>query len=151
MEGGRPRARGGWGPREVLLRCALLVLMIAWVANAQAEEEPDAGAEACLACHGIEGFSGSSDEPLFVNAESFAKSTHGSFDCTACHSDASEAHEPDLKPVGLEACAVCHEDSVAAYRRSVHGTARSAAVDEAASCTDCHGNIHAIVPHTQPE
>jgi cytochrome b subunit of formate dehydrogenase len=128
---------------------AAALLLVRLSAAAGAEDAPDA--EACLACHGIEGFSGSADEPLFVDAEKFASSTHGSFDCTVCHDDATEMHEPDLKPVGLDACAVCHEDSVAAYRGGVHGAARFAAVAEAASCTDCHGNIHQVISHTEAE
>jgi len=44
-------------------------------------------------------------------------------------------------------CAACHADAVESYLQSIHGQGRERGVTEAAACADCHGDIHAIVPH----
>ena len=117
-------------------------------APARAEEITS---EACLACHGNEGFASPSGHPLYTNAEAFNASVHGSLPCTTCHAEITELpHADRLKRVGTEPCATCHSDAVAAYQHSIHGEARTIGFGEAASCADCHGNVHAITPHTEP-
>jgi Ni,Fe-hydrogenase I cytochrome b subunit len=129
-------------------RFALLVVLALLAAPAWADDELTS--EACLACHGMEGFSGPNEQPLFVNGEAFNASVHGALPCTTCHAAATAIpHEP-LEKVGIEPCATCHEDAVTAYRKSVHGKSRAKGNGEAATCTDCHGNIHAVTPHTEP-
>jgi len=123
--------------------CLLLVLLLA---RAGADE---AGSDACLACHGMDGFAGPDARPLFIDGARFGNSVHGSLPCTGCHADATAPHEGQLKAVGLDTCATCHEDTVAAYRASVHGQANGHGVAEAATCKDCHGDIHAVTPHTE--
>ncbi len=127
---------------------ALLTLLVFSAAAAAQEELPS---EACFACHGAEDFVGPKGRALFINAAAFSASVHGSLSCTACHADATEIpHAEPLKAVGLETCAVCHADTVATYRGSVHGQANGHGVNEAATCADCHGTIHAVTPHTEP-
>jgi cytochrome b subunit of formate dehydrogenase len=128
--------------------CLGLVCLLILTAPAAADDE--LSSEACLACHAVEDFRGPKQEPLFINGEAYNASVHAPLPCTACHTDATAIpHEP-LKKVGIASCATCHADTVAAYQKSVHGRARAYGFGEAATCTDCHGNIHAVTPHTEP-
>ena len=89
----------------------------------------------CLSCH--------SD----VDAKAWAASVHGSFSCTDCHADVTDApHEP--APAKPE-CGTCHGDAVDAWKRSVHarGLAES---QKGAQCADCHGDPHQMVAASQP-
>jgi len=130
------------------MSATVLLLLALLVAPASAEEITS---EACLACHGNEGFASPSGHPLYTNAAAFNASVHGSLPCTTCHAEITELpHADRLKRVGTEPCATCHSDAVAAYQHSIHGEARMIGFGEAASCADCHGNVHAITPHTEP-
>jgi Ni,Fe-hydrogenase I cytochrome b subunit len=127
---------------------ALLIAVLLIVSSPSTAEEITS--EACLACHGNEGFASPSGHPLYTNTVAFNASVHGSLPCTICHAEITELPHPDrLKRVGLEPCATCHSDAVAAYQRSIHGEARTIGFGEAAGCSDCHGNVHAITPHTE--
>ena len=127
---------------------ALLTALLLIGSGAAAE---DISTEACLACHGNEGFASPSGQSLYTNPEVFSGSVHGSLPCTTCHADITELpHAEKLKPVGIEPCTTCHGDAVTAYQQSVHGKSRVKGNGEAATCTDCHGNIHAVTPHTEP-
>ena len=131
-----------WWRKTLIALCA-----VAWLPTAQAEELTS---ETCLTCHAVEGFSGPNEQPLFINGDVFNASVHAPLPCTTCHTDATAIpHEP-LKKVGIEPCTTCHEDTVAEYQKSVHGKSRAKGNGEAATCTDCHGNIHAVTPHTEP-
>jgi hypothetical protein len=104
-----------------------------------------------LACHDNRDVTSSSGKSVFIAGEPFDKSPHKMFGCTGCHADVEEVPHPEkLKTVGLEVCAACHEDAVNAYREGIHSKSREAGIIEAAACTDCHGNIHALVLHTEP-
>ena len=101
----------------------------------------------CLACHGDEALAASGGGPTLPR-DRFKASVHGVLACTDCHTDAAEIpHAKAPKAVGADACAMCHPDAVAAYRDGVHAAGRAAA---AASCTDCHGDIHFMLPHGEP-
>jgi len=127
----------------------VLLLLVLLSTPAGADDVPTS--EACLACHGSEGFAAPDGRPLAINAESFNASAHSALPCTTCHTDATEIpHAEPLKRPGLSACDTCHSGAVAAYRASIHGKANGQGVKEAASCMDCHGNIHALFPHTDP-
>lgn len=132
--------------RWALVAASMLIVFL--LSPAAAEDELTS--EACLACHAMEGFSGPKQEPLFISGEPYNASVHAPLPCTACHTDATAIpHEP-LKKVGIKPCTTCHDDTVAEYKKSVHGMARAEGFGEAATCTDCHGNIHAVTPHTEP-
>jgi cytochrome b subunit of formate dehydrogenase len=111
------------------------------------------GSEVCLACHGEKGFADPSGRPLFTDPVLFRASAHGPLPCTVCHVDATEIpHADELQPVRIDpACAMCHEATVLAYRHGVHGRATAEGAPEAAACADCHGAIHALRPHRDPE
>jgi len=82
-----------------------------------------------------------------VDPQKFAASVHGFLACTDCHSGAAQfPHAEGVKQVD---CAVCHADAVESYRQSIHGQGRARGVTEAATCTDCHGDIHAVTPRTE--
>jgi cytochrome b subunit of formate dehydrogenase len=127
------------------------VLLVLCSAGLAAGAELDSAA--CLTCHGQQGFAHPSGRPLFTDPASFRASAHGSLPCTICHSDATEIpHADRLRPVGMEtACAACHDAAVLAYRHSVHGRANADGAPDAAACTDCHGPIHALKPHADPD
>ena len=94
--------------------------------------------EICLACHEVPGFDAS---------------VHAGFDCTTCHTHLPQGPHEDVppQPVALATCGTCHSDIVEAYGRGVHGKAKLNGAAEAASCNNCHGNIHQVVVHTDPE
>ncbi len=130
----------------------LLSLLLAFVAARAtiAAEGEEITNDDCLGCHGTEGFTGSDDRPLYLDGEAFGHSAHALFSCTDCHSDATEIPHAELKAVSLETCETCHADEVDAYKKGVHGSNRLKGVTEAPTCQDCHGNIHALLPHTEP-
>jgi cytochrome b subunit of formate dehydrogenase len=125
-----------------LILVAFATILLGANAIAGAEQEPSV-TEVCLGCHATEGFAGPENESLFVDGARYAVSAHNGLDCTGCHSDATPGHGK-LKRVGLDDCATCHDEAVAAYRKSVHGKASAQGIKEAATCVDCHGNIHTL-------
>ncbi len=125
---------------------AAIVLAVAVAADA----EEELNSAACLACHGIADFAGPNGRLLYTDPESFTASAHGAFACTTCHADIGAIpHAEQLKKPDLDTCDTCHSDAVNAYRQSIHGQAREHGAGEAPGCSDCHGNIHAVVPHTE--
>jgi cytochrome b subunit of formate dehydrogenase len=107
----------------------------------------------CLACHSDAGltheFNGKTVS-LQVDPQKFKDSIHGSmFTCVDCHTDVkNSAHEsPPLKI----SCATCHADEQAAYDRSFHGKAVQGGNSKAASCVDCHGSPHDLLPASDPK
>jgi len=103
--------------------------------------------EACSACHGTEGFASPEGRPLFVSADVFARSVHGTLACTACHADIEEVPHPEkLAPVN---CASCHDEIGKDYATSIHGVSRAMGASAAATCKDCHGH-HDILPANDP-
>ncbi len=125
----------------------LVVLAVLLAAPARADEPTN---DVCLACHGEAGFAGDDGRSLAVDGARFDDGGHGILACTTCHADAAVPHETRPKPVPLDVCATCHDTTVGAYRDGVHGAARAAGVEEAPRCSDCHGDIHTVRPHTEP-
>ncbi len=114
--------------RRTLLAVPLTVPLF-FFASALPAQELD-----CSTCHEI-------------NQEKFAASAHGIFACTDCHAGATQfPHAEGARQVD---CSVCHADAVESYRQSIHGQGRAPGITQAATCTDCHGDIHAITPHTE--
>lgn len=131
-------------------RCALVIAgLLAAAAPRPAAQELDN--DTCLACHGIEGFAGADEKPLFVAPQEFAASSHAAFPCTSCHADVTALpHEGRVKRVDVDACSTCHSDTVAAYQGSIHGSQHTNGNDDTATCTDCHGPAHSIRASTNP-
>ncbi|HET9580237.1 MAG TPA: hypothetical protein VFP44_20585 [Usitatibacter sp.] len=111
----------------------------------------------CLNCHGQAGlekeFAKGDSVPLHVEAAAFAKSAHAALGCSACHADVDLKKHPGsgksypssraFAVAATETCRGCHESSVEAHTKGVHG---KDPVSNAALplCTTCHSS-HEIV------
>ncbi len=128
---------------------AALALLIS--AAAFAAKQPKLKSSDCLACHNDPTLTkdlGGKPVSLAVSEEHFKKSVHGIFECTDCHSDVTTApHETAPKPVS---CSQCHADEQQAYSHSLHATAIKNGDSQAATCVGCHGNIHEVLPSSDP-
>jgi cytochrome b subunit of formate dehydrogenase len=109
--------------------------------------------EECLACHSdaslnhdVNGKAAS----LYVNPQAFKDSIHGGmFTCVDCHTDVKTSlHETPPKKIS---CATCHADEQAAYDRSFHAMAVKGGNAKAATCVDCHGSPHELLPASDPK
>lgn len=128
---------------------AALVVMVGLSSAARAEE---LATEACLACHDDKTLV-SGERSLYTDPAAFQASAHAPFSCTTCHTDVTEIPHPEhLQPVRSETvCTTCHADAVAAYQESGHAKPPADGRTKAVGCADCHGNVHAIKPHTEPD
>lgn len=108
-------------------------------------------AEDCFNCHGTEDpVAAEDDRPLAVDADAYENSVHGAFDCVDCHAGTEDyPHAEDGAVPTLETCAECHAEEVAAFEEGVHVEVHGGSTP--AACDDCHGEIHAVLPHTDPE
>ncbi len=71
------------------------------------------------------------------------------FTCVDCHTDVkNSAHETPPQRI---TCATCHADEQAAYERSFHAKAVKGRNDNAATCVDCHGSPHELLPASDPK
>ncbi|HLH08781.1 MAG TPA: cytochrome b/b6 domain-containing protein [Terriglobales bacterium] len=135
--------------KVVFLICLLLGSALA--ANKKAESAADKSAE-CLACHSdatlIKEENGKQIN-LHIDEEHFKASIHGSmFTCLDCHKDVKGfPHDP--APAKVD-CAACHEQEVKDYNSSLHAIARQNGDLKAATCLDCHGDIHEVLPSSDP-
>lgn len=109
--------------------------------------------EDCLTCH--EDASMTKDEggkqvSLHVDSEHFKKSIHGAMlSCVDCHRGVkAEMHEETPAKV---TCTECHAEEQAAYARSHHAKAPHAGQTPSATCQDCHGNVHELLPASDPK
>jgi len=92
----------------------------------------------CADCH--------DDQP---GGEAFAQSVHGFMECADCHIETAEIPHPDeMEPVD---CSMCHDDVAEEYLSSIHGQARAHGENDAPSCAACHGDVHALVPSSDPQ
>jgi len=107
----------------------------------------------CLVCHADNSLSFTNAAgraiSLFVDKARLAASVHKTNSCVSCHVDITAAHPDDNRPVPPVNCARCHELQGESYGASVHGLARKAGHEDAATCVDCHGS-HGILPPTSP-
>jgi len=114
----------------VVFLSTLAVLLI--LSQAHAEEM------ACADCH--------EDLP---NEEVFAQSVHGFMECVDCHMETEDIPHPDeMDPVE---CGMCHDDAAEEYLSSVHGQARVNGDNGAPGCATCHGDVHRLVPSSDPQ
>jgi cytochrome b subunit of formate dehydrogenase len=114
---------------------------------------PKPSNEDCLACHGDSTMTtelNGKQISLFVNPDAFKNSIHGSmFTCVDCHSDVKTSPH-DVSPSRIT-CAQCHGDQQAAYERSYHAKAIRAGDGQAATCVNCHGSPHYLLPGSDPK
>ncbi len=133
---------------------ALTLLLTAVALQAASKKEPPKPtAEECLACHSDDSLShdvNGKTVSLHVDPQKFKDSIHGSmFTCVDCHTDVkSAAHENTPEKIS---CATCHADEQAAYDRSFHGKAVKSGNLSAATCVDCHGSPHELLPASDPK
>ncbi len=135
-----------------LFLCTLL-LPVSAAAKSAPKALPKPTNEDCLACHGDSGLSterNGKTVSLHVDADKFKASIHGTvFSCVDCHTDLkSSPHENTPAKVN---CATCHADEQAIYDRSFHAKAIAAGDAKAATCTDCHGSPHELLPASDPK
>ena len=136
----------------------LVVCLCASLAGAQTSASHKAGPpkptnDDCLACHGDPNFSAEVNGKtvsLYVKPESFKNSIHGGmFSCVECHTDVKTSpHESTPAKIS---CATCHADEQAAYDRSFHAKARQNGDVHAATCVNCHGSPHELLPGSDPK
>ncbi|HLG14458.1 MAG TPA: cytochrome b/b6 domain-containing protein [Blastocatellia bacterium] len=145
---------------ELIRRCLLLVVAVSffaflwashlkpgsWQVRAQGLGNGD-----CLACHSDPALAkeaGGKSVSLHVREKDFAASVHGSLDCISCHADVKAVpHEPAPARVS---CAECHSATHNAYNQGLHAKAIRDGSAKAASCLDCHGPPHSILPSSDP-
>ncbi len=118
-----------------------------------AKQAPKPTADDCLACHSDASLSheeNGKQVSLHVDPQAFKDSIHGSmFTCVDCHTDVkSAAHETTPKKI---TCTTCHADEQAAYDRSFHAKAVADGNSHAATCVDCHGSPHELLPASDPK
>ena len=125
--------------------------LFAWATTAlPAQKLKDAD---CLTCHGdptlTEDVNGSVVS-LHIDEGKFKHSIHGSmFSCVDCHKDVkSLTHD---KPPEKITCAQCHADALSAWSHSTHAKAGKTSKNPAATCQDCHGDVHEIVTGDDPK
>jgi cytochrome b subunit of formate dehydrogenase len=132
---------------------ALTLLLAAGnLAAAPGKHAAKATAEDCLACHGDSTLThdvNGKPVSLYVNPQTFKDSIHGSmFTCVDCHDDIKgPVHEATPQKI---TCAKCHADEQAAYDRSFHANALAGGM-HAATCVDCHGSPHELLPASDPK
>src|SRR5512146_1841575 len=137
--------RNGWAG---LLVSALL---LGSAAAAPKGAAPKMSNDECLACHANAGLTkevNGKQVSLDIHGDKFKASAHGVFGCTDCHTDvAAFPHDPAPRKPD---CATCHSDEAAAYNRGFHAKAIQNGVARAATCQDCHGSVHELLPASDP-
>ena len=130
-----------------------LILTAGHLFAAGGKQPPKPTADDCLACHGDSTLThdvNGKPVSLYVNPQAFKDSIHGSmFTCVDCHTDVKgPVHEATPKRI---TCAQCHADEQSAYDRSFHAKAVAAGNAHAATCVDCHGSPHELLPASDPK
>jgi formate dehydrogenase gamma subunit len=135
-------------------RAAKIALTGLWlVLAAGATAAPAMLDDDCLICHADKTLSTTNaagrEISMFVDQARFTTSVHATNGCVSCHSNVTAAHPDDNRPVPPVNCALCHAPQGESYGASVHGLARKAGHEDAATCVDCHGS-HDILPPASP-
>jgi len=151
QRGGGAVSRRNLGLGFAILWLAILTPCSTFATSGSHPKKPSN--EECLACHGDATLSKEvNGKPfsLFVNPDKFKDSIHGGmFACVDCHTDLKSAPH-DGTPAKVS-CATCHADQQAAYDRSFHAKAIKDGDGQAATCTDCHGSPHELLPASDPK
>ncbi len=139
------------GARNKLFAFVVSLVLLFSASHAFAAKKPNN--DACLACHSDPTLTkevGGKQQSLHVDPDHFEKSIHGGMlSCVDCHKGVkAEPHETTPAKV---TCAQCHADEQAAYDRSYHAKAIQSGEHKAPACEDCHGNVHEILPSSDPK
>jgi len=149
LRGGRRRWKIGWKSSAAIL---VLLALAPCLAASRPKTVPKPTNEECLVCHGDSGLTterNGKPVSLFVNPDKFTNSIHGAmFVCVDCHTDLKTSPH-QAKPAKIN-CATCHADQQADYDRSFHAQAIASGDGKAATCTDCHGSPHELLPASDP-
>ena len=135
--------------KRIQLFCVLSLLMVlagyeGYAATAASAPAKLTSAD-CLACHS----DASMVNGKVVHGEAFQASVHGSlFSCTDCHTDVKTL--PHNSNLTLPKCSTCHAEEATQYAEGNHGKAFAAGNHKAPTCEICHGDVHAILPATDP-
>ena len=131
-----------------------LLLLAAFCLFGQTLARAALGNGDCLICHSDNSLfvtnSAGRAISLFVDEAKLSASVHATNSCISCHADVTAKHPDDNRAVAPVNCARCHAGQAESYGASVHGLARKAGHEDAATCVDCHGS-HNILPPTSPE
>jgi cytochrome b subunit of formate dehydrogenase len=146
---GGDRGHKGW----VVTLAVGLGLFFSSTAYAANKPVPKPTSDDCLACHSDTTLThdvNGKPVSLYVNPAKFKDSIHGGmFTCVDCHADLkSSPHETTPAKVS---CAKCHADEQAVYDKSFHAKAIQSGDNKAATCTDCHGSAHELLPASDPK
>lgn len=118
---------------------SLLVFLLA-ASGAAAQANPDN--EACLACHGQEGFT------PHVDPKVLASSVHAPRACLDCHKNIKEiphtrsgggTQDAGKLAIIRDGCGGCHVENFRSYGDTYHGQVTTAGYTYTAMCFDCHG------------
>ncbi len=134
--------------KQVASGIALILLSTLSSYAGSKKDPPKPTADECMVCHSDATLThdvGGKTVSLHVDPQAFKDSMHGSmFTCVDCHTDVKTSpHETTPKTL---TCATCHADQQAAYDRSFHGKSVHAGNSKAATCVDCHGGPHELLP-----
>ena len=129
-----------------------IATLLSLVPFVQAQHKPK-DAE-CLACHSDPTLTApdANGKPasLYIDAARMKQSVHGStFACVDCHKDVKSS--PHENTPGKVSCATCHADEQTAYSHSYHAAAKKPDGGVPATCADCHGDAHAVLPASDPQ
>ena len=133
---------------------ALTLFLVAGALHAASKKDPPKPtADECLACHSdatLTHEANGKTVSLHVDPQAFKDSIHGSmFTCVDCHTDVKTSlHETPPQRIS---CATCHAEEQAAYERSYHAKAVLGGNNQAATCVDCHGSPHELLPASDPK
>jgi nitrate/TMAO reductase-like tetraheme cytochrome c subunit len=91
-------------------------------------------------------------ESVVVHGERFAASAHGPFSCVDCHTDLAAAEFPHPERLARPDCAMCHDEPAQQYLKSSHAKVPATPGRPAgATCADCHGGVHELLPRSHPD
>ena len=120
-------------------------------------------ADTCAVCHSDPDLAADLGIHLVLPIEAYSESVHSraiqrgvkAATCCECHGthdiqpaskEESKVHADKLP----QTCGKCHGSVTAVFNESVHGRAVAHGLEDAPTCTDCHGE-HGILKHTDPE
>ncbi|HEY0308268.1 MAG TPA: cytochrome b/b6 domain-containing protein [Acidobacteriaceae bacterium] len=126
--------------------------LMVWSLTAQAGTHKPKDEE-CLACHSDSTMTkdvNGKPVSLFVDQDKLHQSIHGGmFSCVDCHKDVKSS--PHEKTPAKVLCSTCHAEEQKAYSHSYHASTKKPDGSVSADCEDCHGNVHTILPASDPK
>jgi uncharacterized protein with PIN domain len=138
----------GTGATKFGISLPFLLILLAFAAPLTAQDNAD-----CYACHddrGLRGTRKGRPVSMYVDSRILQRSVHGSFDCSACHTDTDPDDLPHADDLARVDCSTCHSDVADKQARSLHGKAARRGDALAPNCVTCHGS-HNILSRNDPK